>query len=68
MYLWSSPLAYALEVWGGRTWAMDAVLLGSTLVFAELSWRLVERRFLARPDVKGRTLFLKLPDVAADAH
>jgi peptidoglycan/LPS O-acetylase OafA/YrhL len=27
---------------------MDLVLLGSTLVLAELSWRLVERRFLAR--------------------
>jgi peptidoglycan/LPS O-acetylase OafA/YrhL len=48
MYLWSSPLAYATAVWGGRTWAMDAVFLGSTLVIAELSWRLVERRFLAR--------------------
>jgi peptidoglycan/LPS O-acetylase OafA/YrhL len=47
MYLWSSPLAYATAVWGGRTWAMDVVLLGSTLVIAELSWRVVERRFLA---------------------
>jgi peptidoglycan/LPS O-acetylase OafA/YrhL len=27
---------------------MDAVFLASTLVIAELSWRLVERRFLAR--------------------
>jgi peptidoglycan/LPS O-acetylase OafA/YrhL len=48
MYLWSSPLAYATVTWGGRTWEMDLVLLGSTLVIAELSWRLVERRFLAR--------------------
>lgn len=53
MYLWSSPLAYATGVWGGRTWAMDIVLLGSTVVTAELSWRLVERRFLARPHVAG---------------
>jgi peptidoglycan/LPS O-acetylase OafA/YrhL len=48
MYLWSSPLAYATVTWGGPTWEMDLVLLGSTLVLAELSWRLVERRFLAR--------------------
>jgi peptidoglycan/LPS O-acetylase OafA/YrhL len=48
MYLWSSPLAYALALWGGRTWAMDIVLLASTLIIAELSWRLVERRFLTR--------------------
>ena len=47
MYLWSSPLAYATGVWGGRTWAMGVVLLASTLVVAELSWRVVERRFLA---------------------
>jgi peptidoglycan/LPS O-acetylase OafA/YrhL len=46
MYLWSSPLAYATVVWGGQTWAMDFVLLASTLVLAELSWRLVERRYL----------------------
>jgi peptidoglycan/LPS O-acetylase OafA/YrhL len=48
MYLWSSPFAYAISVWGGQMWAMDVVLLGSTLIVAELSWRLVERRFLAR--------------------
>ena len=48
IYLWSSPLAYATVVWGGRTWAMDAVLVVSAFACAELSWRLVERRFLAR--------------------
>jgi peptidoglycan/LPS O-acetylase OafA/YrhL len=48
MYLWSSPIAYATLVWGGRTWAMNVVLLGSTLISAELSWRIVERRFLGR--------------------
>ena len=48
MYLWSSPLAYACVAWGGRTWLMDIVLLASTLLFAELSWWLVERRFVQR--------------------
>ncbi|MDP9283432.1 MAG: acyltransferase [Actinomycetota bacterium] len=46
MYLWSSPLAYATVAWGGRTWQMDVVLVASTFMLAELSWRLVERRFL----------------------
>src|SRR3954471_15390144 len=46
--LWSSPLAYATVVWGGQTWWMIAVLIPSTLLLAELSWRLVERRFLVR--------------------
>jgi peptidoglycan/LPS O-acetylase OafA/YrhL len=55
MYLWSSPLAYATGAWGGRTWAMDVVLLGSTLVIAELSWRVVERRFLARRPLRHAT-------------
>ena len=55
MYLWSSPLAYATAVWGGRTWAMDVVLLGSTLILAELSWRLVERRFLAPRPLRHAT-------------
>jgi peptidoglycan/LPS O-acetylase OafA/YrhL len=55
MYLWSSPLAYALGVWGGRSWAMDVVLLSSTLVLAELSWRYVERRFLARRPLRHPT-------------
>jgi peptidoglycan/LPS O-acetylase OafA/YrhL len=55
MYLWSSPLAYATAVWGGRTWAMDVVLLGATLIMAELSWRLVERRFLARRPLRDAT-------------
>jgi peptidoglycan/LPS O-acetylase OafA/YrhL len=55
MYLWSSPLAYATVAWGGRTWAMDVVLLGSTLILAELSWRLVEQRFLARRPLRHAT-------------
>jgi peptidoglycan/LPS O-acetylase OafA/YrhL len=55
MYLWSSPIAYATGVWGGQTWAMDVVLLGSTLVIAELSWRLVEQRFLARRPLRRPT-------------
>jgi peptidoglycan/LPS O-acetylase OafA/YrhL len=56
MYLWSSPLAYATSVWGGRTWAMDVVLLASTLLIAELSWRLVERRFLASHPSRRRPI------------
>jgi peptidoglycan/LPS O-acetylase OafA/YrhL len=48
MYLWSSPLAYACVAWGGRTWLTAVVLVVSTFVLAELSWRLVERRFLQR--------------------
>jgi peptidoglycan/LPS O-acetylase OafA/YrhL len=55
MYLWSSPLAYAIGVWGGRTWAMDVVLLASTLVIAEVSWRVVERRFLAHRPLRHAT-------------
>jgi peptidoglycan/LPS O-acetylase OafA/YrhL len=46
IYLWSSPLAYATVFWGGRTWGMATVLIVSTFMFAEVSWRLVERRFL----------------------
>jgi peptidoglycan/LPS O-acetylase OafA/YrhL len=34
---------------------MDVVLLGSTLVIAELSWRVVERRFLARRPLRQAT-------------
>jgi peptidoglycan/LPS O-acetylase OafA/YrhL len=55
MYLWSSPIAYATTAWGGRTWAMDAVLVGMTLIIAELSWRLVERRFLTRRPLRDTT-------------
>jgi peptidoglycan/LPS O-acetylase OafA/YrhL len=55
MYLWSSPLAYATVAWSGRTWAMDVMLLGSTLILAELSWRLVEQRFLARRPLRHAT-------------
>jgi peptidoglycan/LPS O-acetylase OafA/YrhL len=61
MYLWSSPLAYATVVWGGRTWAMDAVLLASTLILAELSWRLVERRFLSHRPPRYRPSGVEVP-------
>lgn len=56
MYLWSSPLAYATTAWGGKTWAMDVVLLASTVIVAELSWRLLERRFLAGRRVAQRSI------------
>ena len=46
IYLWSLPLDYALEVWLGISWQMDVALLIGSLLLAELSWRLVERRFL----------------------
>jgi peptidoglycan/LPS O-acetylase OafA/YrhL len=61
MYLWSSPVAYATVVWGGQTWAIDVVQLGATLVLAELSWRLVERRFLARPPLRRGASRAQLP-------
>jgi peptidoglycan/LPS O-acetylase OafA/YrhL len=48
IYLWSLPFGYALEVWLGPSWLMDAVLLAGSFLLAELSWRLVERRFLQR--------------------
>jgi peptidoglycan/LPS O-acetylase OafA/YrhL len=48
IYLWSSPLAYATALWGGRTWQMAALLVAASFGLAELSWRLVERRFVAR--------------------
>jgi peptidoglycan/LPS O-acetylase OafA/YrhL len=53
IYLWSSPLAYATVHGGGRTWEMTALLLGSSFVIAELSWRLVERRFLVTRTTTG---------------
>lgn len=65
MYLWSSPLAYATGVWGGRTWTMAAVLLGSTFLLAEISWRLVERRFLVRP--RGSVVVVQLPTASEPA-
>jgi peptidoglycan/LPS O-acetylase OafA/YrhL len=61
MYLWSSPLAYAIAVWGGRTWAMDVVLLASTLIVAEVSWRLVERRFVARRSLQHASSLVHPP-------
>ncbi|HEV7642186.1 MAG TPA: acyltransferase [Gaiellaceae bacterium] len=53
LYLWSSPLAYATVLWGGRTWQMSAVVLVASFVFAELSWQLVERRFVAARTTAG---------------
>ncbi len=46
IYLWSSPLAYATVLWGGRTWPMAALLIVASFGLAELSWRLVECRFV----------------------
>jgi peptidoglycan/LPS O-acetylase OafA/YrhL len=45
LYLWSSPLAYALATWLGEGWAATVLMLGSSFLLAELSWRLVERRW-----------------------
>jgi peptidoglycan/LPS O-acetylase OafA/YrhL len=47
IYLWSIPIGYAAEQWIGLGWTMDAVMIVTSLAFGELSWRLVERRFLA---------------------
>jgi peptidoglycan/LPS O-acetylase OafA/YrhL len=51
LYLWSSPLAYASAVWIGAGWAATAVLLAGSFLLAELSWQLVEHRFV-RPGTK----------------
>jgi peptidoglycan/LPS O-acetylase OafA/YrhL len=45
IYLWCLPLNYALAAWLGISWQMDAIFLLLTFGIAELSWRLVERRF-----------------------
>ncbi len=55
IYLWSLPLGYALERWIGISWLMGAMLLGGSFLFAELSWRLVERRFLQRSHAAMRS-------------
>jgi peptidoglycan/LPS O-acetylase OafA/YrhL len=47
IYLWSLPLGYAFEVWIGISWRMDIALLACSFFCAELSWRVVERRFVA---------------------
>jgi peptidoglycan/LPS O-acetylase OafA/YrhL len=45
LYLWSSPLAYAVGTFAGETWATTALLFAGSFVLAELSWQLVERHF-----------------------
>ena len=47
LYLWSSPLAYALATWIGESWTATVVMLAGSFLLAELSWRLVERRWTA---------------------
>ncbi|MDX6476047.1 MAG: hypothetical protein QOH95_1558 [Gaiellaceae bacterium] len=47
LYLWSIPLEYAAVVHLGPTWATTVVVPIATFVLAELSWRVVERRFLS---------------------
>ena len=49
LYLWSSPLAYALATWAGESWLTTVCLVAGSFLLAELSWRLVERRFQRRP-------------------
>jgi peptidoglycan/LPS O-acetylase OafA/YrhL len=46
IYLWSLPLEYALGTWVGISWLMDVELIIGSFLLAELSWRIVERRFL----------------------
>jgi peptidoglycan/LPS O-acetylase OafA/YrhL len=55
IYLWSLPLNYSLQAWVGISWFSDAVLLAGSFLFAELSWRLVERRFLQRSQAAMRS-------------
>jgi peptidoglycan/LPS O-acetylase OafA/YrhL len=49
IYLWCLPLNYALGAWLGISWQTDLIFLLSTFGIAELSWRVVERRFLFHP-------------------
>ena len=48
LYLWSSPLAYALAAWLGEGWGATLLMLGGSFLLAELSWRLVEQRWTRR--------------------
>lgn len=66
LYLWSSPVAYAVGEWGGTSWLMDAAVVGASFGLAELSWRLVERRFLARRERSPVQPRLPLAPVAAE--
>jgi peptidoglycan/LPS O-acetylase OafA/YrhL len=72
IYLWNLPVEYALEVWVGISWLMDVLLLGLSFLLAELSWRLVERRFLQRsqfairsPTASPRSSWRKWPAPAS---
>jgi peptidoglycan/LPS O-acetylase OafA/YrhL len=59
IYLWSSPLSYAAVTWGGQTWTTLALVLLGSFVLAELSWRLVERRFLAHRPKRAPAVVLE---------
>ena len=48
LYLWSIPIEYACTVHLGTTWPATGLTLAASLLAAELSWRLVERRFASR--------------------
>jgi peptidoglycan/LPS O-acetylase OafA/YrhL len=54
VYLWNLPLGYALEIHHLPTLPVDIVMIAGSFVLAELSWRLVERRFLVRRERPGR--------------
>ena len=54
LYLWSVPIEYAATLQLGVSWATVVVVLAATFVLAELSWRLVERRFLSSRPGKRR--------------
>lgn len=55
VYLWNLPLVYALTLQHVWTPALDVVEIIGSFALAELSWRLVERRFLARRERPDRS-------------
>jgi len=64
LYLWSSPLAYALATVTVETWAATAVLIAGSFVLAELSWQLVERHFTGGRAARLRDARRRAPSVS----
>ena len=54
VYLWNLPLVYVLTLQHIWMPALDVVEIAGSFALAELSWRLVERRFLVRRGRPGR--------------
>src|SRR5262249_14396934 len=64
LYLWSSPLAYAVATVAGASWAATIVLVVGSFVLAELSWQLVERHFTGGRAARLRDARGRAPSVS----